>query len=61
MHNYPLFMNMLCTCVYVPICFIYIIPIVALTTTIPREQLDIPKYKVISILNVYYTILCNTT
>ena len=26
MHNYPLFMNMLSTCIYVPICFAYIFP-----------------------------------
>eukprot|EP01038_Epipyxis_sp_PR26KG_P006906 gene6906-9458_t len=45
MHNYPLFMNMLSTVIYVPLCFMYIFPIVWWTKNIAQEQLDIPKFK----------------
>ena len=46
MYNYPLFMNMLSTAIYVPICFAYIIPVVRFSSTIiTKEQLEIPKYK----------------
>lgn len=45
MHNYPLFMNMLSTIIYIPICFAYIIPVQLFTNTITKEQTEIPKYK----------------
>lgn len=46
MHNYPLFMNMLSTCIYVPICFVYILPVVwSKSSAISKEELSIPKYK----------------
>jgi hypothetical protein len=45
MHNYPIFMNMLSTAVYIPICFAYILPMIAYTSTISKEQQEIPKYK----------------
>ena len=47
MHNYPLFMNILCVFVYIPICFLYIVPVTyyGWTTLISKEQQEIPKYK----------------
>ena len=45
MHNYPIFMNMVSCAVYIPICFAYIIPMIAYTNTISKEQQEIPKYK----------------
>lgn len=46
MYNYPLFMNLLSTFIYLPICFAYIIPVVYYSKTIiTQDQLDIPKYK----------------
>lgn len=45
MYNYPFFVNMISTFVYVPICFAYIIPIVRYTKIISKEQLEIPKMK----------------
>ena len=45
MHNYPVFTNMMSCAIYIPICFAYIIPIVAYTKNISQEQQEIPKYK----------------
>ena len=46
MYNYPLFMNLVTTVIYLPICFAYIIPIVHYTEgIITKEQINIPKYK----------------
>lgn len=46
MHNYPLFLNMVMILVYIPICFAYIIPVIASGSNwITKEQQDIPKYK----------------
>lgn len=45
MHNYPLYMNMLSVIVYVPVCFLYIIPTVYFTNRISKEQQEIPKHK----------------
>ena len=45
MHNYPIFMNMLSTFIYVPICFLYITPMLLCTNAISQEQQEIPKYK----------------
>ena len=46
LYNYPLFMNLLTTVVYLPICFAYIIPVCYFSKDIiTQEQLDIPKYK----------------
>ena len=42
MHNYPNFLNLLTTALYVPVCFAYIIPM-AKKGVIPQEQLDLPK------------------
>ena len=45
MHNYPIFMNIVSCAVYIPICFAYIVPMIAYTTNISKEQQEIPKYK----------------
>jgi hypothetical protein len=45
MHNYPIFMTMLSTGIYIPICFAYIIPMITYTNAISKEQQEIPKYK----------------
>jgi hypothetical protein len=42
MHNYPNFLNLLTTAMYVPVCFAYIIPM-ARKGVIPKEQLELPK------------------
>eukprot|EP01038_Epipyxis_sp_PR26KG_P015628 gene15628-21124_t len=42
MHNYPNFLNLLTTFIYVPVCFSYIIPM-AHYGYIPKEQLQLPK------------------
>jgi len=42
MHNYPNFLNLLTTFVFIPVCFAYIIPM-ARNGRIPQEQLDLPK------------------
>lgn len=42
MHNYPNFLNLLTTAMYVPVCFAYIIPM-AKKGVIPQEQLDLPQ------------------
>lgn len=46
MHNYPLFLNLLLIVVYIPICFVYVIPMIAMgSSAITKEQMEIPKYK----------------
>jgi hypothetical protein len=45
MHNYPLFLNMIMVAVYIPICYMYIIPAMIFTNNITKEQTEIPKYK----------------
>lgn len=45
MHNYPIFMNMLQVSIYIPVCFAYILPTIAFTKRISKEQQEIPKYK----------------
>lgn len=45
MHNYPLFINMVSTFIYVPICFMYIVPMITWGDKITKEQRDIPKYQ----------------
>ena len=45
MHNYPIFMNIVSCAVYIPICFAYILPMIAYTNSISKEQQEIPKYK----------------
>jgi CRT-like, chloroquine-resistance transporter-like len=45
MHNYPIFMNIVSCAVYIPICFAYILPMIAYTNAISKEQQEIPKYK----------------
>ena len=47
MHNYPTFTNILSVFIYVPMCFIYIIPMIWMygDTVITEEQKNIPKYK----------------
>lgn len=42
MYNYPNFLNLLTTFIYVPVCFSYIIP-AARNGYIPKEQLELPK------------------
>lgn len=45
MHNYPLFLNIVMIVIYIPICFIYVIPAQIWTNNITKEQTEIPKYK----------------
>lgn len=45
MHNYPIFMNLLSTFYFIPICYFYIVPMIYFTDTITKEQRAIPKYK----------------
>lgn len=45
MHNYPLFLNIVMVAIYIPICFMYIIPAMMWTNNITKEQTEIPKYK----------------
>lgn len=45
MHNYPIFMSFLSVVIYIPICFLYIIPMITFTSKISKEQQEIPKYK----------------
>jgi len=42
MYNYPNFLNLLTTFIFVPVCFAYIIPMAKLGY-IPKEQLEMPK------------------
>lgn len=42
MYNYPNFLNLLTSFVYIPVCFAYIIPM-ARYGYIPQEQFDVPK------------------
>ena len=42
MHNYPNFLNLLTSFVYIPVCFAYIIPM-AHYGKIPAEQFEVPK------------------
>lgn len=48
MHNYPNFLNLLTTSMYVPVCFAYIIPM-ARMGKIPEEQLKLP-YKPFAVM-----------
>ncbi|TMW62398.1 hypothetical protein Poli38472_009891 [Pythium oligandrum] len=43
MHNYPMFLNLLTTFVYIPISFAYIIPMIKYGTAITAEQRSVPK------------------
>ena len=45
MYNYPMFMNLMSAFIYVPLCFMYIIPMLKYPEVITKEQRDIPKYK----------------
>ncbi len=45
MYDYPFFLNMLTTFVYVPACFVYIIPMILCGNSITPEQRAFPKYK----------------
>jgi uncharacterized membrane protein len=45
MHNYPLFLNFLSVWIYIPICYMYIIPVLLFSKSITKEQREIPKYK----------------
>jgi drug/metabolite transporter (DMT)-like permease len=45
MYNYPIFLNVLTTAFYVPISFMYIIPMIHYGTAITPEQIAVPKYK----------------
>lgn len=42
MHNYPNFLNVLTTFVFLPVCFAYIVPAVR-SGLIPKKQTDLPK------------------
>ncbi|OQR94876.1 Drug/Metabolite Transporter (DMT) Superfamily [Thraustotheca clavata] len=45
MHNYPNFINLLCTFVYIPLSFAYIIPMIKYGNAITWDQQNIPKKK----------------
>ncbi len=45
MYDYPFFLNVLTTFVYVPACFVYIIPMILFGESITPEQRAFPKYK----------------
>ncbi|CAM9248360.1 unnamed protein product [Laminaria digitata] len=45
MYNYPFFLTMLSTFIYVPVCFLYIIPMLAFGSAITPAQRAIPKFK----------------
>ncbi|CEG42496.1 UAA transporter [Plasmopara halstedii] len=45
MHNYPAFLNLLTTFVYIPISFAYILPMIKYGSAITWEQQNIPKSK----------------
>lgn len=45
MYNYPYFLNILTTFVYIPLSFAYIIPMMIWGTQITSEQRAIPLYK----------------
>ncbi|KDO33602.1 hypothetical protein SPRG_01600 [Saprolegnia parasitica CBS 223.65] len=45
MHNYPNFINLLCTFVYIPLSFAYIIPMIKYGSAITWDQQHIPKRK----------------
>ncbi len=45
MYDYPFFLNVLTTFVYVPVCFAYIIPMILCGQSITPEQRAFPKYK----------------
>ncbi|KAF0720314.1 Aste57867_403 [Aphanomyces stellatus] len=45
MHNYPNFINLLCTFVYIPLSFAYILPMIKYGKAITLEQRAIPKRK----------------
>ena len=44
MHNYPMFMNILSVIMYIPLSFMYIIPVQILTDWITPEQRAIPQW-----------------
>ncbi|CAM9687417.1 unnamed protein product [Ectocarpus sp. 4 AP-2014] len=45
MYNYPFFLTMLSTFIYVPVCFLYIVPMLAFGSAITPAQRTIPKFK----------------
>ncbi|CAM9824553.1 unnamed protein product [Ascophyllum nodosum] len=45
MHNYPFFLSMLTTFIYVPVCFAYIAPMLAFGSRITPAQRAVPKLK----------------
>jgi phosphatidylglycerophosphate synthase len=45
MYNYPLFINMLTTFVYIPVSFAYIFPMIKYGKAITAEALAVPQYK----------------
>jgi uncharacterized membrane protein len=45
MHNYPLFLTFLSVWIYIPICYMYIVPVLLFGNAITKEQREIPKYK----------------
>uniref|UniRef100_A0AAV1UY18 Drug/Metabolite Transporter (DMT) Superfamily n=1 Tax=Peronospora matthiolae TaxID=2874970 RepID=A0AAV1UY18_9STRA len=45
MHNYPTFLNLLSTFVYIPISFAYILPMIKYGSAITWDQRSIPKQK----------------
>jgi len=56
MHNYPNFLNLLTTFVYVPVCFAYIIPM-ARSGYIPKEQVTLNITKKAKILFLIFFVV----
>jgi hypothetical protein len=60
MHNYPTFTNLLSIFIYVPMCFVYIWPMMFFTgeKVITAEQKEIPKYVLILLYHCSSFISC---
>jgi len=44
MYNYPAFYNVWTSVLYIPLCYLYVYPAVHITKSIPKEQLQLPKW-----------------
>ena len=54
-HSYPMFLNLLSTFIYIPICFAYILPM-AWYGKLEKGQMTIPKYKVSCLYTPYLSL-----
>jgi hypothetical protein len=51
MNNYPLFLSIYTTFIYIPACFLYIIPVLYCTSWIPKGNKNKEKFMVYGIFN----------